>query len=91
MSGARLPLLRAPPFPWVKPAVAAVSQPMQSAATAPDPARIARLLAAIRTARVGGPFWNPPAASLEPGTLLVQADRKDDARRLLDTIGRVQP
>lgn len=87
MSGARLPLLRAPPFPWVRPAVAAVSQPMRRAATAPDPARIARLLTAIRTARVGGPFWNPPAASLEPGTLLVQADRQDDARRLLDTIG----
>ena len=47
------PLLRSPPFPWVEPAVAAVSEPGTSTLDDPD-----RLFAAMRVARVGGAFWS---------------------------------
>lgn len=48
-----VPLLRAPPFPWVDAAVAAVSAPGRSTLADPD-----RLFAAMRAARVGGDFWS---------------------------------
>lgn len=44
--------LRSPPFPWVDPAVAAVSRPGRSSVDDPD-----ALLSAVRAARVGGAFW----------------------------------
>ncbi len=53
----REPLLRAPPFPGIAPETAAVSRVAAvPAADAPDPTA---LFAAIRAARVGGPFWAP--------------------------------
>lgn len=45
-------LLRAPPFPWVDQAVAAVSMPGRSHLQEPD-----RLFAAMRDSGVGGAFW----------------------------------
>ncbi len=54
---APLHILRAPPFPAVAPAIAAVSVPVSTEFPAPtdDPAA---LIAAIRDARIGGAFWS---------------------------------
>lgn len=52
LSVSPLSLLRAPPFPWVEPAVAAVSMPGRSSLDNPE-----RLFAAMRAGRVGGAFW----------------------------------
>lgn len=87
MNGARAPLLRSPPFPWVKPDVAAVSRLAPDSAAAPDPERAERLIAAVRAARVGGAFWLPPADPLPPGTLLIRATDEVEARRLLTEAG----
>lgn len=87
MSGALPPLLRSPPFPWVKPATAAVSTQCPLAPAAPDPARVASLIGAIRKARVGGAFWLPPADPPPSGTLLVHATGEEQARRLLARAG----
>lgn len=83
MSGAPPPLLRSPPFPWVKPETAAVSRVDAAPTVALDPSRIERLVATVRHARVGGSFWLPPTDPLPPGTTLIQADREADVRRFL--------
>lgn len=57
------PLLRAPPFPGIAPAIAAVSDavaPVDPASL--DEARIAAVLEKVRAARVGGAFWAVPAS-----------------------------
>lgn len=65
----RPPLLRAPPFPWIKPATVAVSRAGQDG-LAPDD----DLIAAIRAARVGGTFWAPPLPQRPaPGTTIVRS------------------
>jgi capsular polysaccharide export protein len=88
MPEGRAALLRSPPFPWVKPDVAAVSRPSAPTRVAPDPARAERLVTAVREARVGGAFWlPPPAAPVPAGTLLIQARTEAEARRLLVTAG----
>ncbi|QJU57633.1 beta-3-deoxy-D-manno-oct-2-ulosonic acid transferase [Sphingomonas sp. AP4-R1] len=87
MSGARAPLLRSPPFPWVTSEVAAVSRRVAPSAAAPDPERADRLIAAVRAARVGGDFWRPPADPLPPGTLVLQATTEAEARHLLAEAG----
>lgn len=78
MIGGFLPLLRSPPFPWVDPAVAAVSAPAVAPEPGPVPMRdSAALFAAIRAARVGGTFWALPAGSgageVDPWSLLANA------------------
>ncbi len=62
-----VPLLRAPPFPG-----AAVTDPGRIPATAGviELAEIARIFAAIREARVGGPFWARPAVPSEARTIV---------------------
>ncbi|HEY0270488.1 MAG TPA: beta-3-deoxy-D-manno-oct-2-ulosonic acid transferase [Sphingomonas sp.] len=86
------PLLRAPPFPGIAPAIAAVSH-AGDAAPAVSPDARARLFAAVRAARVGGDFWaappppmTGPIAILRPAgpaechRLIASARRAEDAR-----------
>lgn len=54
------PVLRSPPFPWVDPAVAAVSQPGRSRFD--DPGRV---IDALRAAGVEGEWWSPDAPATE--------------------------
>lgn len=69
------PFLRSPPFPWVAPAVAAVSTPGESRIADPD-----ALLGLIAQAQVGGPFWS---AAQDPwagdGPVRVPSPSADDA------------
>jgi len=80
-----VPLLRSPPFPWVTPAVAAVSAPGRSECVASEPGA---LFAAVRAARVGGAFWRP-AADRAAGrvALVVPADRAQ-AQAMIAAIAR---
>lgn len=55
------PLLRSPPFPWIDPAAARVSETRSGAGPSADAARLRTLVEAMREARVGGTFWHPPA------------------------------
>lgn len=65
------PLLRAPPFPG---AAVTYSGPIPATAGAIAPAvehaDIARIFAAIREVRVGGPFWARPAAASDARTIV---------------------
>ncbi|RMB25770.1 capsular polysaccharide export protein [Sphingomonas sp. PP-F2F-G114-C0414] len=66
-----VPLLRAPPFPG---AAVTYSGPIPATdgaiAPAVEQADIARIFAAIREARVGGPFWERPAAASDARTIV---------------------
>jgi capsular polysaccharide export protein len=88
MIGAPAPLLRSPPFPWVMPAVAAVSSPVPISTNAPPLEGIEQLASLVRAARVGGAFWLPPADPVPPGSLLIRADGETEARALLEATGR---
>lgn len=78
------PLLRSPPFPGVPVAVAAVSMlpdssdPFDPAAL--DVARIDEVLAAVRTAAVGGIFWGALAPTR--ADTIVRIGRGDDRNQL---------
>lgn len=87
MTGRSAPLLRSPPFPWVKPDRAAVSHLQSDARETLPPARIEALLATIREARVGGTFWAQPV-HVDPGTMIVRAESAAAARRLLSNAPR---
>ncbi len=70
-----LPLLRAPPFPWVAPVAITVA-----GGTPPSLAEARLALDALRMARVGGAFWdgeNDPWTQVADGRL-VCADPDDD-------------
>jgi capsular polysaccharide export protein len=74
-----LPILRAPPFPGVPPAVAAVSVAAPGASA--QAGHIAPLLDAIRAARVGGAFW-AAAPAIAEGTVVVRVASEAEARSL---------
>ena len=69
-----LPVLRAPPFPGIRPQVAMVSAPRvdrRPEAMIDSRDDIDALIAAIRTAQVGGTFWAPtPPAPAGPIVIL---------------------
>ncbi len=67
------PLLRAPPFPGVD---ASITRPGAGAAADFTPDAIDRVFAAIRVARVGGSFWEPP--SKDAGAAVIFRGRSQD-------------
>ncbi|WP_242097977.1 beta-3-deoxy-D-manno-oct-2-ulosonic acid transferase [Sphingomonas sp. CROZ-RG-20F-R02-07] len=100
------PLLRAPPFLGITPAIAAVSAPpatdapaqpqhrsnepqqrLQGAAPASDDPQVEAILAAVRTARVGGTFWAAPVH--EQADTIVRARRGEAPRDIPATALRL--
>ena len=76
-----LPLLRSPPFPGIAVAVDAVS--MASASDAPSSLpddQVDAVLAAVRTATLGGAFWGEPAPTR--AATVVRVGRGDDRARI---------
>jgi capsular polysaccharide export protein len=71
LPGPCIPLLRAPPFPG---AAVTYSDPIPrtegATAQAIEHAEIERIFAAMRHARVGGPFWARPAAPSDARTIV---------------------
>ncbi len=79
-----LPLLRSPPFPGVKAAIAAVTGGPAREGETPTDGQIDALLAAVRNARVGGEFWAEPARTgLQT---IVRPRAGDDVRRIAEEL-----
>ncbi|GGE88965.1 capsular polysaccharide export protein, LipB/KpsS family [Sphingomonas prati] len=80
-----LPVLRAPPFPGIRPQVASVSAirvDRRPESVTADRADTDALITAVRTARVGGTFWGPtPPVPDGPATVL-RPRSGDDAQKL---------
>ena len=66
-----LPLLRSPPFPWVAPAVRAISTVREAAAAGASEQPVEALFAAVKEARVGGAFWATPPQQRVDGAVLL--------------------
>ena len=76
-----LPLLRSPPFPGIAVAVAAVSMaPASDAASSLPDDQDDAVLAAVRTAAVGGTYWGKPAPAR--AATVVRVGRGDDRARI---------
>lgn len=82
-----LPVLRAPPFPGIQPRVAMVSR-MRDVRCAAEvtAARLETddLIAAIRIARVGGPFWAPTPPIPIGSAVVLRPVSPADATRMAD-------
>ena len=74
-----LTVLRSPPFPGIPASVAAVSVPATEDTAPADPAA---LIAAIRTARVGGAFWAARPV-LAPGRTIIRPVTAEAAMALV--------
>lgn len=84
---ADVPLLRSPPFPGADAAVSRASAcGVQGKLSA---AHITALFDAIRTARVGGAYWSPPAEPI--AAQLVRITSADDVDRVAKMLDRDAP
>ncbi len=72
------PLLRAPPFPGLDAGVTIAG----IASASPENSDPAALFARIRAARVGGAFWERPAALSRPATVVLRPRSPDEAATL---------
>lgn len=77
-----VPLLRAPPFPWVAEKVAAVSVAQREPGAEIAPARLEELARAILAGRVGGSFWARPAETVRP--IVIRAHSEEAVRGLIE-------
>nr|WP_255406247.1 beta-3-deoxy-D-manno-oct-2-ulosonic acid transferase [Novosphingobium sp. CF614] len=76
-----VPILRSPPFPGG--GAVSFTGPSQSARADPDGEATTRLFAAIRAARVGGPFWAAPPRPLPQPAVLLRPRTLDEIPSLL--------
>ncbi len=89
MTASSRPLLRAPPFPGIAPAIAAVTDGVGDVVSPVDPAsldaaRVATVLDAVRAARVGGGFWAAPAP--DRAAVIVRVHREGESDGLADVL-----
>ncbi|MET1753967.1 beta-3-deoxy-D-manno-oct-2-ulosonic acid transferase [Novosphingobium sp. RD2P27] len=79
-----VPLLRAPPFPW---ADAAMSRPLCSGErSSVEEHDLSSILERIRSAKVGGAFWDSPIRAARCGGTVLRPRDADDMCLLLDEL-----